>query len=254
MGRAKEEKRRKKKTPIGQLIYAFITLVLALAILVMAFLLLFHIQKINVTGNEYATDTEIVDLIQNDPYSGNALYVMVKYKTGKIQPLVYMDGLTVKMTSPWSLEVTVKEKQPIAYIICGDEYVYFDGDGLVLEKTTEVKEGLVRIENMEVSEATLHEVLPVEDAKVFHNILDLVQELEKTQISPDRIVCSGTDLELYCGTVCVKLGSGNLEDKIIQIPPILEKLEGKTGTLHMEHYGETSDIISFEEGSGSEDN
>jgi cell division protein FtsQ len=52
-------------------------------------------------------------------------------------------------------------------------------------------------------------------------------------------------MNLYFNGVCVKLGKSNFDKKIVELPPILEKLEGKEGTLFMEHY--TSGRISFKE-------
>lgn len=52
-------KNRKKKS---HRIYAFFVLTLGIMIIVLSMLLLFHIQKIEVKGNNYCTDKEIVDL------------------------------------------------------------------------------------------------------------------------------------------------------------------------------------------------
>ena len=66
-------KNRKKKS---HRIYAFFVLTLGIMIIVLSMLLLFHIQKIEVKGNNYCTDKEIVDLAKNDRFSNNSLYVL----------------------------------------------------------------------------------------------------------------------------------------------------------------------------------
>ena len=68
--------RRKKKS---HKIYAFIVLALAAAILAAVVFLLFYVQKIEVKGNDYVTEQEIVDAVQNDDLSVNALYILGKY-------------------------------------------------------------------------------------------------------------------------------------------------------------------------------
>ena len=54
-------------------------------------------------------------------------------------------------------------------------------------------------------------------------------------------------MNLYFGEICVQLGKMNFDEKLTQLPPILEKLEGKKVTLHLELYSELSNSISFEE-------
>ena len=47
--------------------------------------------------------------------------------------------------------------------------------------------------------------------------------------------------------MCVRLGRSRFDEKVVQLSPILEKLEGKTGVLDMEYYNEASSNISFKE-------
>jgi len=54
-------------------------------------------------------------------------------------------------------------------------------------------------------------------------------------------------MDLYFENVCVRLGRSRFDEKVVQLPPILEKLEGKTGVLDMEYYNEASSDISFKE-------
>ena len=53
---------------------------------------------------------------------------------------------------------------------------------------------------------------------------------EKCDLAPDKIVCSGSDLYLFFGNKCVNVGHTNLEERIMQISPILEKLGDQGGT------------------------
>ena len=73
-------RRRKKKS---HRIYAFIVLFLGLAIIAAIIFLLFYVQKIEVKGNDYVTEKEIIETVQNDDFSVNALYILGKYALGK---------------------------------------------------------------------------------------------------------------------------------------------------------------------------
>ncbi len=83
-------RRRRKKS---HRVYAFFVIVLGLAIIVLAVLLLFHVQKIEIEGNEYCADKEIVEAVQNDRFSTNSLYVVGKYFLGKGEKPACLDSM-----------------------------------------------------------------------------------------------------------------------------------------------------------------
>ena len=126
---------KKKK---GHRLYAFTVLVLGIAIIVLSIIVFFYVQKIEITGNEYTKDVEIIEIIQEDPASVNSLYVIGKYKLNKYDMPGSLESVKITLTSPWALKVTVKEKPIVGYIYDDDGYVYFDKDGLVVRKGREV--------------------------------------------------------------------------------------------------------------------
>lgn len=245
MSEKKNEKRQKKT---GHALYAFVVLILGIAIIAMAILLLFHVQVIEISGNKYINSSEIAASIQSDKNAKNSLYLMGKSMMGKITFPKAVESARVRMKAPWIIKVTVKEKKIVGYTIVEDEYVYFDDKGIVLSKSEVLMEKIPYIEGISVPEAKLYKELPVDEKRVFRNILEATKSFEKYKIKPERIVSSGAELTVYIGGVCAELGSGDMELKIAQIPPILQKLEGKSGTLDLRYYKETSEIISFKEG------
>lgn len=54
-------------------------------------------------------------------------------------------------------------------------------------------------------------------------------------------------INLYFGDICVQLGTDITTEKMAQISPIIAKLEGKSGVLHLEHYENDSNVITFSE-------
>ena len=96
----------------------------------------------------------------------------------------------------------------------------------------------------------LFKELPVakKDKKIFKYLKEMTDALEKYELSPDKVMCKDSQVYLYFGNKCVSLGNSNFAQKISQIPPILEKLGKKKGTLHLENYDETNTTISFEKG------
>ena len=122
---AKKRRRRRKK---NHRVYALVTLVLAIAIIVIGFGLLFYVQKIEVSGNDYTENEIITESMQKDTLSFNSVYLLVKYRFLKHDTPKSLDSMKVSLKSPWTVKVTVKEKTIIGYLDEGSEYAYFDKD------------------------------------------------------------------------------------------------------------------------------
>ena len=239
----------KKKTKRkSHRLYAFVVLLLAAAILVLSVLVLFYVQQIKVEGNEYCTDQQIVDTVRSDKYSINTLYIAGKYAIGKGKSLPCLESIHVSLSAPWTLKVTVRGKPIVGYLENKDNYAYFDKEGMVVSMSPTLIEGLPCIEGVSMKDIKLYSRLETDDSKIFEEILETSQEAVKQKISADRIVCRGDEIYLDIGKIYVNLGNQVSSDQIAQIPPILEKLGGQEGTLHLENYSESSDTITFDIG------
>lgn len=233
---------RQQKVIVGTLI------VMLVCVFMIAFLLLFQVRKIEIEGNEYLTKQEIADWMEEDELSTNSIYLMFKYYFTDYEMLPAMEEVKVGMKNPWTMKVKVKEKRIAGYILRGDDFVYFDKDGIALTQTREWWDDIPCIEGLDVKKVKIFEELPVskENKKAFQNLLDMSATLKKCELKPDRIVCKGADLYLYFGNKCVIVGHDNLENRIMQISPILEKLGEQGGTLHLERFDENNTTIDFE--------
>lgn len=239
-----ERKRRILKRAVAKVIL----IVMIVSVIMIAFLLLFQVRKIEVSGNQYLTKQEIADWMEDDELSTNSAYLMIKYHLMDYSMLPAMEDVKVTMKNPWTMKVTVKEKRIAGYIVFKEDCVYFDKDGIVLAQTKELWDGIPCIEGLDVSKVELYKELPVSTAnkKAFANLLDMSLTLKKCELTPDKIVCSGSDLYLYFGNKCVNVGHANLEERIMQISPILEKLGEQGGTLHLEDFNDNNTTITFE--------
>lgn len=212
------------------------------------FLLLFQVRKIEVTGNQYVTEQEIVEWVQADELATNSVYILCKFYFTDYKLPEVLEEVKITMRTPWRIKVKVTEKTIAGYIIQNDQFVYFDQNGIVLEKSREQREGFSCIEGMTVSDAVLYKKLPVakDDKKIFQAFLEMSNVLNALEEKPDQIICRDAVLYLYYGEICVNLGDDNFTKRIAQVPPVLEKLEDKKGTLHLENYGDGNTTISFE--------
>lgn len=241
------QKERRKRI-IKRTIMKAILVIMMICIAMIMFLLLFQVRKIEVTGNQYLSRQEVADWVQSDDWSSNSIYLMVKYHLMNYEMLPAMEEVDVSMKNPWTIKVQLKEKRIAGYIESGNDCVYFDKDGIVLAKTQELWDGIPRIEGLDVKKVQLYKELPVSKAnkKAFGNLLDMTLTLKKCDLTPDRIICSGSDLYLMFGNKCINVGHTNLEERIMQISPILEKLGDQGGTLHLEDFNTDNITISFE--------
>lgn len=242
----KRRKRRKKKSRFGYYLYAVIILLLTVINITLAFLLLTHVQSVQVTGNENSQKSDIIEWVKEDPMTNNSLYTYWKFKRGSYKLPVYLKDVNVRLKAPWAVTVEVKEKQIIGCILEENSYVYFDAEGLVLQKATRYDEKVPLVEGIRVQNSKQYEVLQVDNEKVFSYIVNVTTEIEKHQLDPDRIVWEDESMNLYFERVCVKLGKIGFAEKVQELPNILKNLEGKSGNLHLEHYTPDS-TISFEE-------
>ena len=99
---------------------------------------------------------------------------------------------------------------------------------------------------MEFDHVVLYEPLPVKDPSIFMQILSITQVLSKYNISTDKIYFNENDeITLYFDQVRARLGSDDLEEKVMRLQHILPHLEGERGVLEMENYTGESDNITF---------
>lgn len=217
---------------------------------------LFRVQKIIITGNEHYTSSQIEDAIMQDGLCKNTLYLMWKFEDQDkvVEAIPFLSGAEVKMRKPYEVVVTVYEKPQIGYLLNQGSYVYFDKDGIVVEMSGQLHEGVPLITGLEVDKAELYEQLPVKDESLYHIIVTLTKSLNMNEIVPKEIrFGTRNSIVLVFDTINVNLGDDtSLEDKISALGSILAQLEGESGILHMEGFAENGGTVTFKNQEGSQ--
>lgn len=242
------KRQKKRRTKPQMMIYILTVIVLAVTILSMTAVMLFRIQEIHIKGNENIPNQMIISTLEDDKWSVNSLYLMGKVILGKQKKPEGIRSMSVSLENPWTVEVEVKEKQIVGYLMTGDNRIYFDKDGFVMAVTIQQKENVPKIEGLEPKSAALYEKMEIKEQEVFDRMIELIDLLEETKLEPERILVEDEALALYFDNIYVPIGKGNYKLKIQQIPPILEQLAGQEGTLNLEHFEQAGQIISFEKG------
>ena len=201
----------------------------------------YHIETVYVDGNIHYSDDEIKEMIMGGVFGDNSIYLSHKYKNWEAKNIPFIDAITVEELSPDTIKITVYEKALAGYVKYLDTYMYFDKDGYIVENSSVRTTGIPQIIGLEFSYAVLGQPLPVEDKRVFEDVLTITKLLTKYELIADKILFEKGEISLRFGEIRVALGSerSRLENKIMDLPQFLKGLTGKKGVLHMETYDET---------------
>lgn len=242
------KKKKHKKRRIWPVV---VSVIAALIVLAAVAVLLFRTRSFEVEGNSYYGEDTITTWVQKDRLSVNTLYILVKYNLTDADLPSGVESMSVSLKNPWTVKVKVKEKEMAGYMDYDGAYLYFDRNGIASLRTKKVIEGVPYIEGLtfDTAKVEIGKKLPVEDDTIFEKIVEVSKNLKKYSLAPDRIACTDGNIQIYFGIVEVALGSGNYEERLQQVPPILEKLAElypeTAGTLHLETYDSESESIRF---------
>ena len=224
--------------------------VLTILVILAAFAFTVKIKTVTVTGNEWYTAEEIESMIfDKDRFSRNTVYQFVRQLFGKKDPIPFVEDYKLIFNSFTDVEVIVYEKSIVAYVKYMGNYMYFDKDGIVVDSSTEPLDGIPEITGLKFGNIVLYKKLPVEDPKVFDDILNLTQALHTYGIRCSRINYSDLrEATLYLGDIVVELGTdSDMVEKVSELRDILPELrtrmeaEGiRSGTLYLDSYDSTS--------------
>lgn len=229
-----------------------ITLALLLTVLIGGYVYIitnYTVTTVHVEGNIHYTDEEIMAMVMDGRYGNNSLLLSLKYRDKGMEDIPFIQTMDVTIEAKDTIRITVYEKALAGYVSYLGRYVYFDKDGIVVETSEEETRGIPQVTGLKFDHVILHEPLPVEKPEVFDEILNISQQLDKYDLSADKIYFdSNYQVTLVFGDARVSLGdSMDVDEKIMKLQYILPDLAGKSGTLDMREYSEDTRSYSFEQ-------
>ncbi|RDU25265.1 cell division protein FtsQ/DivIB [Anaerosacchariphilus polymeriproducens] len=238
-----KKKRRKRK-----LLRHFLIIIGVVAVSMLILVFGFQVKSVKVTGNEQYSDQEIRNIVMADEKIDNSIYFYLKNKFGKQKTIPFVDTLNVTLLSPSTIQIEVYEKGIVGYFKHLENYMYFDKDGIVVESSNQLIDGVPQIKGLSFKEVVLYEKLPVKNEEIFTTILNLAQAINKYNVHPDVIKFNKEqEVILQLGKIKVLLGKDQLmREKIQKMSSLIPNLEGMTGTLHLENVAENTKDIIFE--------
>lgn len=129
MAEIKKQRRRSSKRLVKGIIFLLICGVILGAIV---YLPIFTLQKVNLTGATYITVDDVLKI--GDIYINEPLFKLETDKVaGRLLNDVRIEDVTVRRELPHTLEVTVKERMPLATVACNYGYIDIDKHGKILD-------------------------------------------------------------------------------------------------------------------------
>lgn len=223
--------------------------VLLLVLLAGTILVSLQITDISVRGNKRYGEQEIIDMIFDGKWDRYTAYCYYKDKTSPHKSLPFIEDYKLVFRSPSQIEVIVYEKSVVGYLDYMGSCMYFDKDGIIVESSNEVLPGVPLVTGLKFGHIILYKPLPVENDKIFEEIMNLTQQLALYEVGVDKIYYdNGREVTLYIGDIKVLLGNHeNLTGKIGVLKDVLPELTGKAGTLSLDNYdpGSINTFYSF---------
>ncbi len=235
------KQKKKKKSKKGWLVL-IVTVGLILAVVFGC-----RIKTIRITGNERVSDETIQTLIQYDKCQNNSLLLWLLNRKTDISSEPLLNSIHVQLRNPQTIVVQVNEEKLSGYVQSEDEYIYVNDSGKIVLKQTEKLQDVLLLNGITADTAEVGEQLVSDDTGVFADFLDIAAILRSEAITADSLGKSDDGgYYIVMGKVKVLLGKDiYMEEKISELNDLLSKLEGLSGTLHLEEYDSTKDSIIF---------
>ena len=220
---------------------------IAVAAFLLAVILLLsvRIRTVTVTGSTHYSQEQIEDMLFGEKWGRNPAYAYASYRFKPRRTIPFVEDYKLIFHSPFHVEVILYEKSIVGYVSYMSSYMYFDRDGIIVESSPDKLPDVPLVTGLEFGHIVLHQPLPVENPKIFEEILNLTQQLSLYEIQVDKIRF-GQDgqASLMIGQMEVTLGGNNdLDGKISTLNDILTaqpQLKDIRGVLELEDYTESN--------------
>lgn len=215
---------------------------------VIFFFLYFQVKTVEVSGSGHYTDEEIKELVLKGPLASNTILAPALYSKSNMEEIPFIESVEVTQTGKNSILISVSEIKSVGCIRYLDCYIYFDRHGEIVATSVDRDYRVPYFEGLSVASMALGEKLPFGDDSLLNSSVSLSRIFEKSGNIPDHIYLDENgNIVLMYGEIAVRLGKSlYLEDKMMRMDAILEKIKGQKGILHLENVTDINKTITFE--------
>ncbi len=206
----------------------------------------FDIKKIDVKGNDYYSDEEIINM------SGASTGRNILFDSGrkqiveKLEVNPYFREVKVKRDLPKKLIIDVNERKQIAAAVFGNKYVVIDVNGLVL-RTAETDPKLTLLSGFTLSRIKEGKKIKAKEKDMLSETLSMVSIMDKGDLYFKRIKVDKTYIRAYIYDTLLVKGTPEQMKRSIErgdLQKVVNKLykdKIKRGTINLGEH----DYISF---------
>lgn len=211
-----KKKRRRKRRKL--MFYTLLTVFMVIVITVLSLTVFFNINKFDVQGNTHYSADEII--AASGLHTGQNMFRLNKFDIieNLKSSLPYLSDVTIRRKLPSSMQISVAESQPFAYISQQGSFYIIDENLKVLEAATEPQTGIPEIKGLIIESVQTGQQLTAADGAE-QTLLKLTQSM-KANFGTENVTSVNAEsiYELsfvYDGRVTVMLGGAErLDDKL----------------------------------------
>lgn len=245
---------RQKKARIRRLKIAFVFfLIIALITLaIMCFTVFFPIKRINVSGSEIYSKSQIVKASKLTTDDNLWVVSQEKVENNIRTKLPYVDSVKLKRVLPDAIILTVTDAKEYAYYQSGENYYILSDSGYVLKEQAEAPENVFAIVTSGIDGAVGQKAV-YKNASEAELVSTLIDTLQKKEINIDKIDVSNIlQISLKVeGRFTVNLGTTDYtEEKIAHLSGMIDSIPDRSGEINLSMWTPTNSQGSFVEKNG----
>ena len=174
----------------------FFLLIVAGATIGFALSPFFTIKKIEVEGNKFYTDRQIINM--SEVKTGGNLFLNAQKSTirDNLKDNTYFRSVSVRRSIPDTLVIVVEEKQELAALTYGDKYVVIDDYSEVL-RVAKIDPEVTVVTGLTIKKMDIGEELEVEETKALKNTMATLHTMRDGDLFFKRIELSEDSLTAY---------------------------------------------------------
>ena len=141
---------------------------------------LFTLQEIKIVGATYITAEDILKI--GNIYIGEPLFQLeTDSVTNRLSQDLRIEEVSVRRSLPSTLEVTIKERRPIATIVCDYGYLDMDKNGKILDSYKNLRTMQIPM----ITGAAVHDLYIGDDVEdpLVKKILDFLQKIDSESLN-----------------------------------------------------------------------
>jgi len=234
-------KKYKKNKQKNNSFYALgIILVFILLILGIMYSPLFEVIDVEVIGNKLYTKEEIIAMLDLSD-GNNFFYLLTKDIKSNLKKSNKIQDVNAEFVFPNRIKLNVVENPPLGYICQGNNYIYIDKEGVVIEISNKSPKNLPIITGLDVDNFKEGKQININNKEMFLDIGNLINVLQKYGLTKEKLmldISNKFEIHIYINNVDVKFGPlYEIDEKVKKLVEVLKHISPKDrGTLDLSLY------------------